>query len=238
MPDQRPRCCTAKYSKMPDLPSPRVLLTGFEPFGAGPSALVNPSWLAVQTLGGASIAGHQVISAQLPTVFAQAGDELERLVKQHRPALVIGVGLAGGRQAISIERIAINLADARIADNCGAQPVNQAVVPSGPAAYFSTLPIKAMLAELQREGIDAEISHTAGTFVCNYAFYRLMHLLEAMAQDEPSRRVRGGFIHVPYLPEQGSPCMELEIIVGALRIALECALCTNEDAVLAGGTLH
>jgi pyroglutamyl-peptidase len=126
-------------------PLPTVLLTGFDPFG-GES--LNPSWQAVQSLHHKRIAGHKVVAAQLPTVFDRSLVELARLLRQHRPALVICVGQAGGRSAISLERIAINVNDARIADNAAAQPVDTPVVAGGPAAYFTSLPIKAMLLAL------------------------------------------------------------------------------------------
>jgi len=155
-----------------------VLLTGFDAFGG---QAVNPSWLAVQALHGRRIAGHRVVAAQLPTAFGTAPQQLQALMQVHRPALVICVGQAGGRSALSLERVAINLIDARIADNTMAQPVDEPVVAGAPAAYFSTLPLKAMLAALQREGLAAEVSQTAGTFVCNQVFYALMHQLASRA---------------------------------------------------------
>lgn len=177
------------------LKPPTVLLTGFDPFGG---AARNPSWLAAHALQGRSIAGHRVIAAQLPTVFGSSLGELAGLLKQHRPALVLCLGLAGGRNALSLERVAINLNDARMADNAGEQPIDSAVVPGGPAAYFSSLPIKAMLQALQQAGIAAELSQSAGTFVCNQVFYGLMQALAA----RPG--VVGGFIHLPPMPEQAA----------------------------------
>ena len=209
--------------------SPCVLLTGFDAFGG---QAVNPSWLAVQALHGRRIAGHRVVAAQLPTAFGTAPQQLQALMQVHRPALVICVGQAGGRPALSLERVAINLIDARIADNTMAQPVDEPVVAGAPAAYFSTLPLKAMLAALQREGLAAEVSQTAGTFVCNQVFYALMHQL---ATRRGWRRVRGGFIHVPWLPEQGVPSMPLADIVRGLRLAMRVALTTSQDLRLAAG---
>nr|HPK34063.1 pyroglutamyl-peptidase I [Ottowia sp.] len=121
----------------------KVLLTGFEPFGGD---ALNPSWLAAQALHGRRIAGHQVVAAQLPTVFGASLERLDALLHQHRPVLVVCLGLAAGRAALSLERVAINVQDARMPDNAGAEPVDAPVVPGGPAAYFSTLPIKAMRA--------------------------------------------------------------------------------------------
>ncbi len=216
--------------------TPTVLLTGFDPFGGGDA---NPSWLAAERLHGETIVGHRIESLQLPTAFARAPRALRAAIRRHRPALVLCTGLAAGRAALSLERVAINLIDARIPDNDGAQPIDAPVVRGGPAAYFSTLPIKAMRAELQAAGIAAELSQTAGTFVCNQVFYALMHALARM----PAPRARGGFVHVPLLPEQaaGHPemaAMPLETMVAGLRIAIECALRTRRDARVVGGATH
>jgi pyroglutamyl-peptidase len=210
---------------------PKVLLTGFEPFG-GES--VNPSWLAVQALRGKQIEGHRIVAAQLPTVFEGSLKVLRELLKVHKPALVICVGQAGGRQALSLERVAININDARIADNAAAQPVDTPVVPGGHTAYFSSLPIKAMLQALQREQLAAEVSQSAGTFVCNHVFYGLMHEL---ASRRALSRTRGGFIHVPYLPEQGMPSMPLDSIVHGLRVAMRVALTTRDDIRVSAGSV-
>ncbi len=212
-------------------PLPTVLLTGFDPFG-GESR--NPSWLAVKAIQGRRIGGHKVVAAQLPTVFGDSLAELARLLREHRPALVICVGQAGGRAAISLERIAINVNDARIADNAAAQPVDTPVVAGGPAAYFTTLPIKAMLLALQREGIAAEVSQTAGTFVCNHVFYGLMHQL---ATRRGFKRVRGGFVHVPWLPEQGQPSMSTDELVRGLRLLISTALATPHDIAQGAGAI-
>ncbi|PKO76818.1 MAG: pyroglutamyl-peptidase I [Betaproteobacteria bacterium HGW-Betaproteobacteria-15] len=211
---------------------PRVLLTGFDAFGGD---AINPSWLAVRALHGRQIAGHTVVAAQLPTVFGEALRELHGLLVKHQPALVICVGQAGGRSALSLERVAINVDDAPIPDNAGAQPIDAPVAPGAPAAYFSTLPIKAMLAALQREGLPAEVSQTAGTFVCNHVFYGLMHTIAANPE---LRHTRGGFVHVPWLPEQGTPNMALDDVVRGLRVAVRAALVTPQDTLLAGGATH
>ena len=211
---------------------PRVLLTGFDAFGGD---AVNPSWLAVRALHGRQIAGHTVVVAQLPTVFGEALRALHGLLVKHQPALVICVGQAGGRSALSLERVAINVDDAPIPDNAGAQPIDAPVAPGAPAAYFSTLPIKAMLAALQREGLPAEVSQTAGTFVCNHVFYGLMHTIAANPE---LRHTRGGFVHVPWLPEQGTPNMALDDVVRGLRVAVRAALVTPQDTLLAGGATH
>ncbi|MBT9551297.1 MAG: pyroglutamyl-peptidase I [Hydrogenophaga sp.] len=199
-------------------PRPRVLLTGFDAFGG---ATLNPSWLAVQALRGRQVRGHTVVAAQLPTVFGASQQVLDVLLAKHRPALVVCVGQAGGRSSISLERVAINVDDAPIPDNAGARPIDTPVVPGAPAAHFSTLPIKAMLGALQREGLPAEVSLSAGSFVCNHVFYGLMH---AIATRPELRHTRGGFVHVPWLPEQGTPSLPLADVVRGLRVALRCAL--------------
>jgi pyroglutamyl-peptidase len=210
----------------------KILLTGFDAFGG---ATLNPSWLAVQALHGRQILGHTVVAAQLPTVFDASLRELQALLKQHRPSLVVCVGQAGGRSALSLERVAINVNDAPIADNAGGQPVDTPVKPGAPAAYFTSLPIKAMLAALQAQGVAAEVSQTAGTFVCNHVFYGLMHTL---ATRRELQHTRGGFIHVPWLPEQGTPSMPLDEIVRGLRLAVRCAMRVQHDTAIGAGTTN
>ncbi|HVI26755.1 MAG TPA: pyroglutamyl-peptidase I [Xanthomonadaceae bacterium] len=213
--------------------TPTILLTGFAPFGGEAS---NPSWDAVARLDGARIGGHRVVARLLPVEFVASLKALRRALRETAPALVLCVGQAGGRAQLSLERVAINLADARIPDNAGASPVDAPVVAGGPAAYFTTLPVKAMLAALRRGGIPAEVSHTAGTYVCNAVFYGLMHALRG-------RRVRGGFLHIPYSPAQaarhpGAPAMATETVVEGLRIALRTALATERDHGPAAGDTH
>lgn len=209
------------------LSAPTVLLTGFDAFGG---VDVNPSWLAAQALHGRQIAGHRVVAARLPTVFEDSLRELHALLAAHGPALVLCVGLAGGRAALSLERVAININDASLADNRGAQPVDTPVVPHGPTAYFSSLPLKAMLLALRRHGLPAELSQTAGTFVCNHVFYGLMH---ALATQPALQGTRGGFVHVPELP-----VLPLPDLVGGLHLMLETALTTGTDARFAAGSVH
>ncbi|MGN6730297.1 MAG: pyroglutamyl-peptidase I [Rhodanobacteraceae bacterium] len=208
---------------------PTLLLTGFSPFA---DEAVNPSWQAVRALGGGTIEGHRVIAVELPTEFEASLHVLRKALRTTHPKTAIAVGLAGGRKGISLERVAINVDDARIPDNAGAQPVDQPVVRRGPAAYFSGLPIKATLAALQAAGIDAHISQTAGTYVCNHVFYALMHAARRT-------KMRAGFVHVPYLPEQAlrhaGPGMPLDQIIEGLRIIAHTALATRADARIAGG---
>ena len=172
-----------------------VLLTGFEPFDG---ETVNPSWEVVKQLDGTMIAGQPVIARQLPCVFGEALSVLYAAIEDLQPRLVIAVGQAGGRVDISVERVAINVDDARIPDNKGQQPVDTPIVDGGPAAWFSTLPIKAIVSALRDRGIPASVSQTAGTFVCNHVMYGLLHKLQEQAG------VRGGFIHIPWLPAQAA----------------------------------
>lgn len=172
-----------------------LLITGFEPFDG---EAVNPSWAVAQALHGQVIAGARVAAVQLPCVFAQALPSLQAALDRQRPAWVLALGLAGSRSAVSVERVAVNLVDARIPDNAGAQPVDEPVVAGGPAAFFTGLPAKAIVAALRQAGWPAELSHSAGSFVCNQVFYGLMQALAA----RPG--VVGGFIHLPPMPEQAA----------------------------------
>jgi len=211
---------------------PVVLVTGFEPFGTDS---LNPSWMAAQALHGRVVAGHRIIGAQLPTVFGAAIRVLREEMLKHRPVLVIATGQAGGRAAISLERVAINVNDARIPDNAGAQPVDTSIESDGPAAYFTSLPIKAMLQAIRDAGVAAEVSQTAGTFVCNHVFYGLMNEL---ASDAHFKGTRGGFIHVPWLPTQGQPSMPLDQMVTGLKAGIECALKTHRDIRKEAGAMN
>jgi pyroglutamyl-peptidase len=212
---------------------PRILLTGFDPFG-GES--INPSWETVRSLHGHRIGGHLIVARQLPTVFAGSLRELKAAVRDVAPTILLGVGQAGGRHRLSIERVAINVQDARIPDNAGAQPVDEPVIAGGPAAYFSTLPIKAILAALQAQGLPAEISQSAGTYVCNHIAYAMLHLAAKR------RGMRAGFMHIPYLPAQaarlrGAASMAQTDVVRGLQIALRTAIATPVDLKLAGGAI-
>lgn len=208
-----------------------VLVTGFSPF-AGET--VNPSWLAARALDNRTIDGHRVTALELPTEFAPAIATLRAALRRQRPRVVVATGLAGGREGISLERVAINVIDARIPDNAGAQPVDAPVVRRAPAAYFSSLPIKAALAALQREGIAAHVSQTAGTYVCNAVFYALMHAAKRR------RGMRAGFVHVPWLPEQakrhGQPGMLLEQTVRALETVVRTSIRARADLRIGAGT--
>ncbi|WP_430390711.1 pyroglutamyl-peptidase I [Dyella sp. 20L07] len=213
--------------------APRILLTGFTPFG---NEDINPSWEAVRALDGELIGNHRVVARLLPTIFADSHRELALAVREIAPDILLGVGQAGGRSRLSIERVAINVQDARLPDNAGAQPIDEPVVPDGPAAYFSTLPIKAMLAAVQAAGLPVEISNTAGTYVCNHIAYLMLHLA---AQH---KHARAGFIHIPYLPVQAArlanaPSMAHEDVVHGLTLALRAAVGQITDDKLGAGTL-
>lgn len=215
--------------------APSVLLTGFEAFEG---AAVNPSQAIVERLDGRRIAGRRIVGATLPVAFARTEALLRDLLERHRPDLVIALGQAGGRAELSFERVAINLLDARVPDNEGAQPVDRPVIDDAPPAYFSTLPIKAIVADLLARGIPAALSLSAGSYVCNQVFFVLAHLL---ATRHPA--TRGGFVHVPWLPKQtagrpGQPSMALETMVEGVAAAIACAAATREDLRVAGGTTH
>jgi pyroglutamyl-peptidase len=209
-----------------------VLVTGFEPFDG---AEVNPTLEIARQLHGRRIRGHSVIGVVLPCRFGAAITKLKRSLRMLNPVLVVCVGQAGGRAEITPERIAINVDDARIPDNAGRQPVDTPVVTHGPTAYWSTLPIKAIVTALRRRGIPAAVSQTAGTFVCNHVFYGLMHALRR----RPG--VRGGFVHVPFLPEQalpGQPSLHLDMMIKAIGETVAVSLRTKRDLRTAGGQTH
>ena len=211
-----------------------ILLTGFEPFAG---ASINPSWQVAQALHGQRLGAHTVVAQCLPCVFGQALAVLQSALAAHRPVLVLALGQASGRCDLSLERVALNVDDARIADNAGAQPIDLPVLAGAPVAYFATLPIKAMVAALQQAGYPASVSQTAGTFVCNHVFFGLMHSLRRQ------RSVRAGFMHLPLLPEQaaalpGGPSLPLATLVAAVRLALEVAWATATDLQASAGAEH
>ena len=193
----------------------KILLTGFDPFGG---QTINPAWEAVKRVN--APAGAELIKLEVPTVFGLSVETVREALLRERPDAVVCVGQAGGRNAVTPERVAINVDDARIADNAGNRPVDVPVDPDGPAALFSTLPIKAMVQAIQDAGINAQISNSAGTFVCNHLMYGVLRTLQ---RELPC--TIGGFIHVPCIPEQcadrpDAPSMPLDDIVKALEAAL------------------
>jgi pyroglutamyl-peptidase len=211
----------------------KALVTGFEPF-AGDG--VNPAREAVLRLP--SRLGDLAIHTRvLPTVFGRAIDALDDVLATVRPDIVLAVGLAGGRAELSLERVAINVDDARIPDNDGQQPIDRPIVAGGPAAYFTGLPVKAAVAAMRQAGLPAIVSNTAGTFVCNHVFYGLMHIVATRHPD-----LRGGFLHVPYLPSQAArfsaaPSMALDQIVQGIEIILQVAASRTDDIATAEGAI-
>ncbi|HBZ79423.1 MULTISPECIES: pyroglutamyl-peptidase I [Brevibacillus] len=211
-----------------------ILVTGFDPFGG---EAINPAWESVKRLAEVEAGEYRIVTRQLPTVFGKSVELLLQAIREISPDLVFCIGQAGGRADISIERVAINVDDARIPDNEGKQPIDTPIVEDGPVAYWSSLPIKAIVKEMRAKGIPASVSQTAGTFVCNHLFYGLMHGL-----DKEYPAVRGGFVHIPYLPEQaakhpGQPSMSVETIVNGLQIAIETAVNHERDIVEGGGQI-
>ena len=196
----------------------KILITGFDPFGG---ETVNPAYEAVKLLPD-TIAGAEIIKLEVPTRFHRAGAVLEDAMQRHKLDAVICVGQAGGRAAITPEKVAINLMDGRIPDNAGYQPVDVPIWEDGETAYFTSLPVKAMVQRMRDAGIPAAVSYTAGTYVCNYLLYTLLYLI-----DKKYPNVRGGFIHVPYAMEQvinkplGTPSMDLRQIARGLETAVE-----------------
>jgi pyroglutamyl-peptidase len=190
---------------MTDTPDNTILLAGFEPFG---DFATNPSQLVVETLDGRVINGCTVRGVVLPVVFGEAGDRLLEALEKTRPKAVVCLGLAADRKDISIERLAVNLDDARMPDNAGNLPVDQVIVPGAPPACWATLPVKNILADLSGADIAASLSMSAGTYVCNHVFFRLLVAL----QENPS--ARGGFIHVP--PLSGSIDDALPVLVSTV----------------------
>lgn len=208
----------------------KALVTGFEPFGGDG---VNPSGEALKLLP-ERLGNLRIETRLLPCRFGAAITVIDEALTALAPDIVLATGLAGGRTELSLERVAINIDDARIADNGGAQPVDRPIVANGPAAYFATLPIKAAVVAMREAGLPAAVSNSAGTFVCNHVFYRLMHLA---ATRFPA--IRAGFLHVPYLPSQaaalpGTPSMALDQIVRGIETILAVTAARTDDIAEAG----
>lgn len=200
--------------------APRVLVTGFEPFGG---EVVNPSWEICQALP-AGIGKARIETQRIPVEFRSAIEAAALAIDRVKPALVVSLGEAGGRFVMSVERVAINVDDARMPDNAGAFPIDEPIAKVGPAAYFATAPVKAMVAAMVAQGVPAEVSNSAGTYVCNHLFYGVLHYLAASGHS-----ARAAFIHVPYLDRQvlgkrDTPSMALATMVRGVEAAIGAAL--------------
>lgn len=211
----------------------KVLITGFDPFG---EESINPAWEAVKKIKD-RIEGAEIIKLQLPTVFNKSISQLLDEIEKNQPDVVICVGQAGGRFDVSIERVAINIDDARIEDNEKNQPIDIKIFSDGDSAYFSNLPIKAMVDEIKNIGIPASVSNTAGTFVCNHIMYGLLYSI-----DKKYNNIKGGFIHVPYINQQvvnkkNQPYMSLDHIVEALEASIRAAIKYDIDKKITGGSI-
>ncbi|GKX27759.1 pyrrolidone-carboxylate peptidase [Vallitalea longa] len=212
----------------------KVLITGFDPFG---EESINPSYELIRQMSDV-ICECEIIKKEIPTVFNKSIDILESIIEKEQPDIVICIGQAGGECAIRIERFALNLNEARIQDNEGKQPIDEPIKVDGKIGYFSTLPVKAILKGLKENNIPATLSYTAGTFVCNNLMYGLMYLI-----DTKYPNIRGGFIHVPYLPEQvldkkNMPSMSLDMMIKSIELAIKIIIENDRDIIYTAGTLH
>ncbi|MBS4804570.1 MAG: pyroglutamyl-peptidase I [Clostridium sp.] len=211
----------------------KVLITGFDPFGG---ENINPALEAVKKLPD-TILGQEIIKIEIPTVFRKSLEKIEENIEKHNPDVVISVGQAGGRFGVTPERVAINMDDARIKDNEGNQPIDISIYEDGEAAYFSNLPIKAMVKEMTDNGIPASVSNSAGTFVCNHVMYGILYLV-----DKKYPNIRGGFIHVPYIPSQvttkpNTPSMSIDDIAKGLELSIKAIIENSSDIKTVGGTI-
>ena len=213
----------------------KVLVTGFDPFGGEP---VNPAFEAVKMLPD-EIAGAETIKLEIPTVFSKCGPAVEEGIKKYEPVVVINVGQAGGRSCVTIEQVGINLAEARIPDNAGEQPSDEALQEDGAPAYYATIPVKAIVKNIRDHGIPCHISYTAGTYVCNCIMYNVLHMAATKYTN-----IRAGFIHVPFAAEQavgkpnGTPFMSLEMIAKSLEYAIEATVKNEKDIAGVMGETH
>ena len=213
----------------------KILVTGFDTFGG---ETVNPALEAVKLLP-YEIHGAEIHWVEIPTVFYQSAEVLEAEIERYQPDAVLCIGQAGGRASLTPERVAINQDDARIPDNQGNQPIDTPIRLDGQAAYFSTLPIKAMVQAIKEEGLPATVSNTAGTFVCNHLMYQALYLA-----DKKFPHMRAGFMHIPYMTEQvinksNTASMNLTDIVRGIEAAIGAIVdYKDKDIKLVGGTTH
>ncbi|KMY44017.1 pyrrolidone-carboxylate peptidase [Bacillus sp. FJAT-27916] len=211
----------------------KVLITGFDAFGGEP---VNPAEEAVKKVSD-RIQGAEIIKVIIPTVQTKSVQAIERAIEEHNPDMVISIGQAGGRFDITPERVAINIDDYRIKDNEGNQPIDAVIKEDGQAAYFSNLPVKAMVKHMNDNGVPATLSNTAGTFVCNHVMYGILYMI-----DKKYPNIKGGFIHIPYMTSQvmdkkNTPFMSLDEIVKGLELAIEACILNDKDIEAIGGEI-
>ncbi len=212
----------------------KVLITGFDPFGG---ETMNPAWEAVKLLKD-EIGGAQIIKLQIPTVVGKSIQKIHEKMQEIHPDIVISVGQAGGRFGVTPERVAINVTDARIPDNEGNQPIDVPIFEDGDTAYFSNLPVKAMVQAIKHAGYPSVLSNSAGTYICNHVMYGILYCIQ---KEFPG--VRGGFIHVPYATAQvvdkpQTPSMSLADIAASLEAAVEAAVSCEKDITAVGGEIH
>ena len=215
----------------------KILVTGFDPFGG---EKINPALETIKRLPD-TILGAQIIKLEIPTVVGKSLAKIKEAVEKENPDVVLSIGQAGGRSEITVERVGINIDDCRIPDNEGNQPIDEPVVKGGPAAYFVTVPIKAIVENIKAHNIPASISNTAGTFICNHVCYGVAHL--AATRTATGKTMKSGFIHIPFLPEQVigkpalTPSMSLETIVSGITHALEAIVEHGSDIKVSGGKI-
>ena len=215
----------------------KILVTGFDPFGG---EKINPALETIKRLPD-TILGAQIIKLEIPTVIGKSLAKITEAVEKENPDAVLSIGQAGGRSEITVERVGINIDDCRIPDNEGNQPIDEPVVKGGPAAYFVTVPIKAIVENIKAHNIPASISNTAGTFICNHVCYGVAHL--AAQRTVAGKPMKSGFIHIPFLPEQVigkpalTPSMSLETIVSGITHALEAIVEHGSDIKVSGGKI-
>ncbi len=213
----------------------KILLTAFDPFGG---EKVNPALESVKLVAN-KIGDVEVVKLEVPTVFGKSIKTVQAAIEKERPDAVLCIGQAGGRLDMNPERVAINMDDARIKDNEGNQPIDVPIFEDGEPAYFSTLPIKAMVQSMHEAGIPASVSNTAGTFVCNHLMYGVLYTL---AKGYPG--VRGGFMHIPFIPSQvvnrkpAAPCMSVDMIVTGIEASLKAIAENQTDIKAIGGATH
>ena len=218
---------------MPQKSIRTVLVTGFTPF-AGEDT--NPSWEIVKELPD-SIAGYCIEKLKVPTEFGKAIDVAAKAIDKIQPKVVLCFGQAGGRSRMSVERVAINVDDARIADNAGKQLIDEPIRRNAPAAYFCTVPVKAMVANMVRAGAPTEVSNSAGTFVCNHLIYGVLHHIASQGY-----AIRAGFVHVPYMEAQileraDTAAMSLATMIDGAKAAIIAAVRNKTDLKIVGGAL-